>query len=393
MPGSLHRLPPVRRAAAVAPIDSAEGRSRVLERVGPGSLALFESGTAALAAALVDMRERAGRQAAEVAVPAYGCPDLVTACEMAGVQARLVDCRPDAWGFDGPSLDHAFEHGICGLVAVDLLGLPGWDDRLLRRLEEQAVEWVLDSAQAFPFFAAATRWPAPRVVFSFGRGKPLNALGGGALLYPKGVAGDRASTSAPAGPRYETAGPGRIPAFIRAVAFNLLTRPVPYALVESWPRSGLGETRYLAPRPIRHAPDALWGRVGASLRHIEESQPDSLSTWLDRADAWAARGVRMLLPPGSVRHPHAMLRLPVLAATSSQRDTIVGALRSLGVGVTKMYGTALSDVRGVPDYVRRQGPFPGAVEFAGRFFTLPVHGFVTQAVVDAVDRVIMRARS
>jgi dTDP-4-amino-4,6-dideoxygalactose transaminase len=380
------RLPPVRRAVPLARVPMIRGRRAFLDRVGPGSVELFSSGTDALAWALQRARGKS-TVGGEVILPAYGCPDLVTACEMAGLVARLVDCRSGSWGYDPEALRAALSDRTIAVLSVDLLGLAGWDQDTARALAGHPARLIEDCAQSFPFFATPREWAGRDVVFSFGRGKPVNAMGGGALFTP----GQEPPEPGPGGSGAQPPQRGGFHAVrfaARGAAFNLLSHPAVYWMLERLPFLGLGETRYKPPRPVTRAPDELWEHVGAGILDIESRQADAMMVWMDYLQAWPGLGVTPLLSADAGHRGHSMLRLPVLASDRDHRDTLVGALRRLGVGVSLMYGTALNEVSGVPSAIAGQGPFPGAKAFSDRLLTLPVHGHLSRPLAAATDRVI-----
>src|SRR4051812_42311939 len=118
---SLIAIPPVRRAL---PLSFREDRVTLpfdCERTH-----FFASGTQALAAALNDsaweFTERTNARP-EAIIPAYGCPDLVTACMAAGVFPRMVEVEGDEWGYNLASLQASIGDRTIAIVAVNLLGL------------------------------------------------------------------------------------------------------------------------------------------------------------------------------------------------------------------------------------------------------------------------------
>ena len=67
---------------------------------------------------------------------------------------------------------------------------------VLRPLADAAGAVLIeDSAQAFPRDGGGDFWQGDLVVLSFGRGKPVSLLGGGAVLYRDERFGDAASCS------------------------------------------------------------------------------------------------------------------------------------------------------------------------------------------------------
>ncbi len=175
-------LPPVRGVVSLGRDSSVDARGGLAALFRGRQLHLHQSGTAALAVALLDAKLRQRAAAPEAIVPAYGCPQLVAACLHAGVRPRLVDTVAGGWGYDLPQLRAALSADCVAVLAVNLLGTGDQVEEILPLARASGALVIQDSAQHLP--TAPTEWPGDYVVLSFGRGKPLNLLRGGALAVP-----------------------------------------------------------------------------------------------------------------------------------------------------------------------------------------------------------------
>ncbi|MGH7585187.1 MAG: DegT/DnrJ/EryC1/StrS family aminotransferase, partial [Gemmatimonadales bacterium] len=90
-------------------------------RWAPESYLLTDSGTSALALGLGLARQLG---ATPVALPAYGCFDIATAVDAAGVPFTLYDVDPITLAPSPESVRQAIERGARCLVAVHLYGVP-----------------------------------------------------------------------------------------------------------------------------------------------------------------------------------------------------------------------------------------------------------------------------
>jgi dTDP-4-amino-4,6-dideoxygalactose transaminase len=382
-PTCVTRLPPVRRAVPLR-----YRREARLDEHFPGfDVHVFRSGTDALAAALIDAKSRRSCARPEVILPAYGCPDLVSASLAAGVLPRLVDVEPDAWGYKLDELDGALSQQTAAIVAVDLLGVGDQAAELHARAARHGIPLIQDSAQHLPERSEGF-WRGDYVVLSFGRGKPLNLLQGGALLTRAGRtaqvqaigAQDRGSL------RYKVAS-----SVAAACAFNTITRPGVYGIAAHLPGLGVGETRFSPLPECTRLPASFGTRVAGAYGDYAKQESYRTGIWADVLARWAALGVRQLqCASESRRDTGQRLRLPLLAPSTDMRDHLVLSLTRAGCGASAMYERALHRITDVPEQVYSQGPFPGAAHLAGRFFTLPTHSLVDQAVVDKADAIIMR---
>lgn len=335
-----------------------------------------DSGTTALAlAAGAAGALRRGVRDPRVLLPAYGCPDLVAAVLYAGAVPQLIDLEPDGPGFDAQALRGAVDADVAAIVAVNFLGIREDLARVNALAAAAGAVSIEDCAQWYPEDELVT----DAAVLSFGRGKPVNLLGGGALL-----TGPKLAAAKPAASSAGRAGGLRL----RAAAFNVLMHRLPYAWVAHLPGLGIGETRYA---PL-HEPGGLdqerLGRLRASA-----------SVWLQR-DRWRERflddalsaidGVDAL-PVAFVARRGRLLRYPVLLAGSAARDTALARLNRRGLGASAFYGRALPEIEGMPEAVRNQGPFPRARAFAERLLTLPLHDGVTRRDLEGAVQILEAA--
>ncbi|HEV2268348.1 MAG TPA: DegT/DnrJ/EryC1/StrS family aminotransferase [Steroidobacteraceae bacterium] len=347
-------------------------------------IALYASGTAALAKAIANCASRSDVEVPEVIIPAYGCPDLVAACLNASVYPRLVDVAASHWSYDLEALKSSLSANTVAIVAVNLLGLGDGSAELVGLCNERHISLIQDSAQYLP--RESIGWPGDYVVLSFGRGKPLNLLHGGALVSRPA---DGNSLAAP--PAHYTVRERLLSSRSAAIAFNGLTRPSIYGIFSALPRTGLGDVIY---KPLRDAallPDRAWRQVGPAFELYRRKPSYRRDIWAAALEAWSELGVVPLSAPG-VPLPAEPLRLALLAPDGAARDILVDSLNRAGLGASAFYATELTRVAGIPETVKRQGPFPNANALADRFFTLPTHGLVTANTVRTARDLVLAWR-
>ena len=385
-------LPPVRNTVPLRRARAIEGIA-VLSSLFPGRrVQLYDSGTSALAAALQDARQRHPAARPEAIVPAYGCPQLISACLHAKVRPRVLDTAPGQWGFEIGPLSMALTSNTVAIVAVNLLGVGDQATELLPMARANGSYLIQDSAQHLPTLRSgsaaspSSAWCGDYVVLSFGRGKPLNLLRGGALAVPERRNGEPPLlTEAPVlsgtGARLAEAA---LASRAAAAAFNLITHPRLYGLTTRLPGLGLGETVYKSHESIVRLPQSAWRQVGAGYQKYR-SEPWRLP-WGEVLPGWASLGIQELtcLSVGP-RTMDRRLRLALLASGRPLRDRLVDAFNHAGLGASVMYASALDHIRAIPAEIREQGPFPNATDLADRLFTLPTHSAVTADLVRQTD--------
>lgn len=341
---------------------------------GGDEVVFTNSGTSALAlvlAALAERGRRAGRAARQVLVPAYGCPDILSAVVHAGLEVKLVDLArdspfPSAAGWAG-----AIGDDTLALISVGMLGLrdPVTPAQAIAAGLDPAA-FIEDCCQIHPMAVAAV---ADRnLVLSFGRGKPVSMMHGGAARLVANLV--------PMCPTPERRG-GRVE-FARiataAAAYNVLRSPRLYGWVTSMPGLGIGTTRYA---PL-HA-------VGAMNIHAR-NRLDLQSGWADPRRQELQNTIRDLL--ASLR-PRVLavdiwqrfgsggewlLRYPLLLKNRQVRDKALSILNRRGLGASGMYMESLPRLPGV-ESVWQGGRFDHAQSFADRLLTLPLHEDVLEA--------------
>lgn len=374
-------LPPVRRPVPLARTGTTAHRAQMSQFFGGREVVLHPSGTAALASALAQCATKSNTRSPEAILPAYGCPDLVSACVSAGVFPRLVDLQPSAWKYDSAALRRSFSCNVVAIVAVNLLGVGDDATELAGWSRENKVALIQDSAQFLP--RTGREWPGDYIILSFGRGKPLNLLHGGALIAKaEGISPDTAQRA-----RISWRDRLRGSRFA-ALAFNALTLPMSYRAVSAVPGLSLGEVRYKELRNTGAVPEREWKIVGAAFDLYRRKPSYSDAIWEPALEKWRAAGVERLTCPGERPDPEP-LRLALLARGRSVRNALVAKLNARGLGASIMYQSSLTGVMGVPHAVSDQGPFPNASDIADRLFTVPTHGLVTAAAVSRATDIVL----
>ena len=371
----IRALPPVRRPVPVVNSASGTDGQSVAAMLGVHDMGLFASGTDALTQVLRHARLRAGNQKTRVLLPAYGCPDLVAACVGAGVEVVLVDTAADYWGYDLAALQAATDQHTLAIIAVNLLGCGDQAKQLMPLTRAVNAYLVQDSAQHL------SRWPGPWLgdyqVLSFGKGKPLNLLGGGAAL------GLTVTTLLPPATfRHRLQG-----SRLAACAFNFLTDPRVYPWLLRMPGMGIGATVYHPPGLLVDARPQLLRQLASALPAYRRAASYRLTPYLPYLDSWRQHDLEVLRGPDSdlPLSEQEPLRLPMLAGNREARDRLVAAFSAAGFGATAMYQRPLYEIAGMPEEIAKQGPFPNASRLAERLFTLPTHDQVTDNTVRAMD--------
>jgi len=330
---------------------------------------LYASGTMALQQALSLAKERAHSTQPEVLLPAYACPDLISACVGAGVNAVLLDLDSPASPF--PTIDvikqHTNEHTIA-VILVNFLGISP-EKKLFDAIKELRLLAIEDRAQCFIAPEEASQLNGDYVIFSFGKGKPVSLLGGGALLVK-----DHKDSRHSADLRTPEERNSKLPWLIRL--YNLIILPAFYYLLMKIPALSIGETHY-------HAPEAVTlmdSSRRALLQSNIEKQYRSLSRFAQKRLYAMCTPLSDIQALGNSELNPSLLRFPLLCKDRESRDLILSKLNRQGIGASKMYQTILPNIKGTPLSDSQQlKDYPNAQKFADRLLTLPCHSGVNTA--------------
>lgn len=354
----------------------------------PWSPRFYASGTAALGASIRTALGLSRVKVPEVILPAYGCPDLVSAALFAGARPVLVDLEPDRPWLDLDRVASQITPSTVAIVAVNLFGIPERLAVLRELIGPRPILLIEDSAQAFPTGPASDTWQGDLVVLSFGRGKPVTLLGGGAALYRDSVLGDLLP------PAKHVDDPEESNRRFRVLArlYNLMSHPGMYWIPHGLPFLHLGETRYHPLSAVQPMSSSrlrlLAGNIEAYRRRDQHTQYQ-LAAMLAESDEEMGYLINLPRICGLDAHSR-LLRYPLLVAPG-RRDPLLRLLNKQGLGATGMYPSALPLIKGLEYLLQDQGPFPAAEAFARRIVTLPVHSRVRARDVESMGRILRQA--
>jgi dTDP-4-amino-4,6-dideoxygalactose transaminase len=379
-----YQLPPVGNPIHLS--GTAQQASGLQSDFSPYQPRYFASGTAALAAAISAAIKSRAIDQPEVILPAYGCPDLVSAAVFSGARPVLVDMEPDRPWMDLEQLPAKISSRTAAIVAANLFGISEQMGQLRPIAEQAGAVLIEDSAQAFPGSRETAIWEGDLVVLSFGRGKPVGLLGGGAVLSREAAWGDLL----PECTAQLDSGMGQWASFrLKVALYNQMISPWLYWLPQGLPFLHLGETRYHT-LPAIDAMDSVRQSVLpaniAAYRGDDMAAQKALVDMLGELDLSAKRIIdlpRVCKTPESRR----LLRYP-LVVDAVDRDPLYQALKRRGLGPSGMYPAALPGIPGLERLLEGQGPFPAAEVFATRILTLPTHNGVRRGDVAKICQVL-----
>ncbi len=361
--------------------------SAVAALLSSDQIRLYASGTAALAAAIIAAMKLKSIKSAEVILPAYGCPDLVSAVEFAGARPVLVDIEADRPWLDLAQLASAITGNTAAIVAVNLFGISERWPQLRKLAEKNEVILIEDSAQYFPGGEEQQDWQGDLVVLSFGRGKPVSLLGGGAVLAKK-----TSLFMLLPKPQNIAATFSQCLLFgLKARLYNAMISPNLYWLPQVMPFLHLGETRYHKLSAIDVMDQVRLELLTCNIARYQSdveatARCEKISSMLDSFGSSSDRinNLPRVCESGLSRR---LLRYPLLLEAVS-RDRVYQKLKQAGLGASIMYPASLPKVAGMKHILDEKQRFPNAEVFASRILTLPTHMYVSEKNIEKIKAIL-----
>jgi len=326
---------------------------------------LFHSGTAALAMALRLALDTlpAGPQR-RIAVPAYGCPNLVAAALWAGGTPAYYDLSPDTLAPETETVKALLDTGENVVLHVDAFGADTCPANLDGATSSRLVN---DLAQSFAPYSSQWRPRAPYSVLSLGRAKPLSLTFGGVLL--AAIDTEPTPSFAGQGP-HQTAVPHWQLA-LRAALYALSLNPGVFGLLARIPALGIGQTRFAPLTDVERLPESWRRTVTAAVTSVRQS----LGTFCAQTAAMLRlaqeSGARVPRSAALAESRSPLWRVPVVCPTPEAAKML--AAEGAHLGVSRLYGKSLPQIVGMPAEEAAEH-WPNAVWIAERLITLPTHG-------------------
>jgi dTDP-4-amino-4,6-dideoxygalactose transaminase len=373
--------------AAGARASNAGGRhttslaTRLRTEYGAAAVQLTDSGTVALALAMLAAAPEGTRP--RVAMPAWGCYDLMTAADIADAEVILYDLDPATLSPATASFADALAQRPAAVVVGHWFGLPAPLAPLLAAAREAGAIFIEDAAQGVGGMIAGR--PLGSVgdfgILSFGRGKGRTGGRGGARLATNPPAATLllsvARRVAPA-----RSGKGGLVALAAQWAAG---RPWAYAIPSSIPALRLGETIYHPPTPIRGMPEWAAAVAGAMWNRSALESGDRRAAAARWAQAVAnSTSVRVFNESSGTAA--GWLRYPVLV----NDPTALLDADARRLGIMPGYEGILADLPLEPGRLVNTGPWPGAEELASRLRTLPSHSLMRATDEAAIVQILER---
>lgn len=363
-------------------VDTRDTESK-LHRYFPDPMVFYQSGTAALAAGLIACKAAREIDHPEVLLPAYACPDLLSAVDYAGLQPVLIDFEENKPWMSIADMVAKINENTIAVIAVNFLGIPERIAEIRHIIDKKRIFLIEDRAQSMPGNSDESPL-GDFVVLSFGKGKPVAVLHGGALLIKRRELSEYV-------PRPAQGGSDRVlyamKQYLKIVAYNLLIQPRCYWALKYFPMTQLGETRYKPLSAIKSMDRACMVILEKNIRDYYERK--SMAAYIHEMLISFGGNGAVNLPVACDCVNKKLLRYPLLLPSEEHRDNCLRSLEAKGLGASKMYPGVLPTIKGVSlPFVAEE--YPNASGFAARLLTLPLHSDVTNNTVNEIAAVFQQ---
>jgi len=350
---------------------------------------LYNSGTAALAAAIMAIHKQrpcldkpGSSNKPEILIPAYGCPDLISAIVYAGAIPVLVDLEPDSPWMSLEQLRNSITHRTIAIIAVRFFGLPERYEELSILAKQHNLVLIEDSAQGFPVKDPGSYWQGDFIILSFGRGKPVNLLGGGAVL----ARDSRLIKLLPEPSPVQSTFTNKIKYKLKLFLYNQSMHPFAYGLISRSPGLHVGQTIYKPLTTVNNIPDFTKSLLGANLRAYQNRK----FCQKEYSNIFQAYGKEQLIDlPVKLAHnmSQPLLRYPILVKNYPMRDLLYKKLKSYGASL--MYKQPLPQIDNVGNLIKQPNTnYPNATCLARQLLTFPTHEAVDNTTLQIIQRAV-----
>ncbi len=296
----------------------------------------------------------------EVIIPGYTCYSVAAAVAKAGLKIRVYDLDPNTLAPEPDSLKQSITDRTLAVIVQHLFGIPISIDSTKAFINGSGAFIIEDAAQALG--ATINDQPAGTLsdfgLFSFGRGKPLPAGGGGAIVSQH--------VDILREIKFNQQQKGYVQIATTA-AVQIISKPQFYGIAEMLPL-GLGETIF--------DPDFKVSNISILIHKlIEESMPllDRLNMHRNNiAKIYKKKIVHSGIIPVSAALTPIYVRFPLMGCSGAISLTLKK------MGVRRMYPKAIADEATIKPYLtKKQVPTPGSKSIVKKLITLPTHHGIT----------------
>lgn len=325
----------------------------------------FQSGTAALSAAIIACHSQNKIENPEVILPAYACPDLISAVLHANATPVLIDLEADTPWISLNEFEKNINKNTLAIIAINFLGITERTTKIKNICTNHDLFLIEDSAQGLPDSNYEDYWQGDIIILSFGRGKPLNLLGGGATLVHKN---SKLHNMVKSTQPEESSFKKKLIFNLKIVIYNILIAPYFYNLLTKIPGINLGKTIFKPLLSINSISRLTLSKLQSNLNTYKSIIQDNnkLSNGFNTLNNKDIIDLTRLQSK-NIR----LLRHPFLIKDQKLKNALL--TKYSNYGLSEMYKMPLNKIPGLENILDNKKNYPNADIFSKNLVTFPTH--------------------
>jgi dTDP-4-amino-4,6-dideoxygalactose transaminase len=334
---------------------------------------VVNSGTSALYLLLLVLKRTTSKK--EIIIPAYTCPTVAAAIIKADLEPVLCDINLNDFSLNTTELKEKINENTLAVIQVELFGLLP-DNTIIREIaNEKNILLIGDAAQSFGNYllnkSLFTSQMYDYLIYSSGRGKPINLLhGGGIIILQQKNQADFFSNKWISNPTK----PDKIKSIIDVILFKIFFHPYLFRIPQSLPFLKLGETIFTLDFELKFVCNWVNQLAKLIINRFTQIHRNRLSQ-IDIYYKIISKYSKSLIPLHFVNNLD-LIRFPILFKEPSLRDIVLKELKRKGIGATGLYPYPLHLQPGLEQLNLK--PCKNAIIAAQQILTLPVHEYLTE---------------
>ena len=307
----------------------------------------------------------------EVIIPDYTCWSVPSAVVRAGLKVRPVDIEIETLGLSPQKLETSINGKTLAVVVTHLFAMPSRIDEIEKICKRANVLLIDDAAQGFG--ASVDQKPLGSFgdagILSFGRGKNITTISGGAALIRHRELSEIAAASY--SNEFPFAEANSISDMIQLSAYKILSNRYAFWLPEILPFLRIGQTTYEPEFDVNPMPECRASRGVMMLNNLNEISKDRIrKAALYESQFLGADGIIIPSPPMHSIIPY--LSYPILLKDANIRRYILKKGHKLGI--SGMYPDTVSSIRELRPHLAENSSSRGvSSRVAQTLLTLPTH--------------------
>ena len=330
----------------------------------------FNSGTTALYFLLRSLKIR---QKSKIIIPAYTCPSVAAAVLRAGHKPVLCDVNIENFSFDKVEFnDIVDKQEAKAVVAVNLFGLT-----TLLALDT-TLPVILDNAQSAEYHRKYDNIAG--CIFSFGRGKPINALEGGLAVIKK------SDTFINLNESYEALSVQNSSIYLlKLIIYKIFFNPFFYGLPACLPMLKLGETIFHPNFPIKRISSlnkSIIANIFKRYNKIEKIRSNIIKHYDEITTQYTDELISFGIKRG--------YRYPILIKNQVLRNQLIFELKKEGIHGLIFYPYPLNKQPGLKNILADTSNFKNADLISKHLITLPVNEFMNKKILHKMEKIFLK---